>query len=142
MKKTTKNIIRDGQTRRGRIDEEPGLHEGLAFEYRPSLPEEVEQIESAAQKEKPKDGVRLIAAYMAERLVEWSESDGDPSFENVRRLPFDLFNKLYKVLVGMRATDPIEEPTKDEEDEEIAALRAQAEGKDPGREAAETSEGN
>lgn len=142
MKRTTKNIIRDGQTRRGRIDEEPGLHEGLSFQYRPSLPEEVEQIEAAAQKEKPKDGVRLIAAFCADRLVDWSEADGDPNFENVRRLPFDLFNKLYKVLVGMRATDPIEDPTKEEEDEEIAALRAQSEGKSPGREATEKSEGN
>jgi len=139
----TSNLVRDGQTRNGKVDAEDGLHDGLSFSYRPCLPEEVETIESQAAKEgNPRAAVRLIAAFVADRLGTWSEADGDPTFENVRRLPFDLFNKVYRVVVGMRASDPVDQPTKEEEDELVAALRSQVDGTPPGETMAETTEGN
>lgn len=130
----SRNVIRDGQTRQGRIDPIEGLYDELDFGYRPMLAEDVEQLEADASAAKTaRDGVQLTADATATQLETWSEATekGEPLppvFENVRRLPFSQLNKLYRIVAGMAPTDPIPNARGEEMEERFADLRRRAAG--------------
>lgn len=136
VSRMTKNVIRDGQTRKGHIDGVKRLHESLTFDYRPMLAEVVEAVESAAAKVDTKAGVQMIAAETTKHLVDWSEEDDKGGklaieFENVRRLPFPLLNKLYRVVAGMTATDEVPGSVTSDVEERLEELRKLTEGVPP-----------
>lgn len=123
----SRNIIRDGQTRRGYIAAVERIYESLEFEYRPMLAEEVELTESVIQKGKPKEAVDFVCAQLVQKLTTWSEVDENDkavpiSFDNIRRLPYGLLNKLYRVVAGLVPTDPVPNAAKEEQDELVARL--------------------
>lgn len=126
----TKNVFRDGATKPGFVKAVEGLHDALLWEQRPMLPEEVELLENAAQRRaNPQEGIRLIQAALAQKLVSWSEVDdaGNPmaiNFRNMANLPYSLLYKLYKRVAGLEPTDPLPEPTEGEDAGYVAGLMA------------------
>jgi len=132
----THNVIRDGQTRRGHIDAVPRLHESLTFTYRPMLAEVVESVEAAAANVRTAQGVQMIAMETAKHIVEWSEQDAkdgklEISYENVRRLPFPLLNRLYRIVGGLVVTDEVPGSNTSDVEERLEEIRRATEGKPP-----------
>jgi hypothetical protein len=134
----TKNLIRDGQTRRGFVAPAvDGLHEGLDFEFRPMLAEQVEQTEDEYERaDTPRDGILLLAGRIADHLVSWSEVDDSgerlaPRFEFVRLLPHPLMRRVYRVLTRQDASDEPPKSTPDETRERLEELRRRAAGVSP-----------
>jgi hypothetical protein len=107
----SKNIITDGYTRHGYIAVADGLHSGLRFQYRPMLPEEAAVfVGETFERMAPKKRYALAAAAIADKVKEWDEQDeaGKPlpvTQENVRRLPWHLFNRLLNVVCGFGSND-------------------------------------
>ena len=143
------NIIRDGYTQRGYIAAVDGLHDAVQFEYRPMLPEEVEFTEAEVNRigGDPKKAVRLVAAQVQRHLVSWDQKDADAkdadiTFDNVRRLRYPVLNKLYKIIAGLVASDPLPGGTERDERDEVTAIIAEAAGQPPGHAALEAAEKN
>ncbi len=143
------NIIRDGYTERGYIEAVEGMHESVLFTYRPMLPEDVEFVEHEANKvgADPKKAVQLIAAQVSKQLVSWDQKEADGSdaptdFETVRRLRYQVLNKLYRIIAGLVASDPKPNPSEREQREAVDAIIAEAQGKAPGHEALEAAAKN
>lgn len=141
----TCNVIEDGYTRRAHIKAEPGIHQGLTFEYRPMLAEKVEDLDAAVQRAKPEEKIRIIAMALAGgnglpgQLVSWSEVDAKGaerpvSYDAVRRFPYLLLADVKRIVIGVWAGDPLPDATDEEESEFARAVRLQAEGKAPGLE--------
>ena len=109
----SKNIIRDHHTRDGYLEPDPGRHEGMEFSFRPMLPEQVETVEAYVTANSQRDPVKTahcVAGNVAKQLTAWSEVDdaGKPEpihFENVRRLPFPVLNRLYRIIALLQAPD-------------------------------------
>lgn len=109
----SRNIIRDGQTKPGYMEAGDGRYEAMEFDFRPMLPETVETVEAFVALNSQKDPIKTahcVAGNVAKHLQTWSEveEDGSPSpitFENVRRLPFPVLNRLYRIVAGLQASD-------------------------------------
>jgi hypothetical protein len=133
----SKNVFRDGQTRRAYIAAVERLHDDLAFSYRPMLPEEVEITEAALTSKEAKKAVEIIVAQVVRHVVEWSEVDDHDkpqpvSVRNVRHLPYQVLNKLYKIIAGLMPSDPLPDGApKDDQDDYLADVLREAEGKMP-----------
>jgi hypothetical protein len=144
----SRNVIRDGQTRKFHIKPETNLHEGLTGEYRPMLPEQVMRLESEVEKVRVNDagGESLaIADALQRHVTSWSEVDEKSKavpvdFDALRRLPLTLLRALHFIVAGVRASDPI--PTEAATKDRLAELRAMADGKPPGQVALVESQGN
>lgn len=143
------NVIRDGQSRNGYVAARERLHGPLRFRYRPMLAEDVELTELESSKgEDPRKGVRLIAAQVSQRLESWSEVDErgealETSLENVRRLRYPVLLAIYKIVAGLRASDPDPTGAADDSEPDLASdIIRQAEGKAPGQERLQEQEGN
>lgn len=106
------DLIEDGYTEEGYIAAEDGIHGPLEFTFRPLLPatrdklygfinrDQYEQFHDAAAKTIIRDG----------NLVEWSlaDSKGNPAGrteQNLKRIKPKLFDKLYAIMAGTRASD-------------------------------------
>lgn len=103
-------IIRDGFTQRGYIAAEEGLHPALRFTFRPMIPEDVERVEQAREREPAAEKSRArTGAVIAKQLESWDVKFGDDnapiSEQTVRRMRLSLQTKLYNVITGFRATD-------------------------------------
>lgn len=154
----SKNLIRDGYSRPGYIAQVNQdfngrqtelLHGELVFEYRPMLPEEVEELTAAVDAAKPKESIHLIAAEIARRLTKWSETetvkedgkvDGkevekavDINFDTVRHLPYPLIYRLRNIITGTSASDLRPKATKEEQSDYVKGLQATMQGKPPGQ---------
>jgi len=107
----SRNIINDGYTTEGYIEAAEGLHDELSFRYRPMLPEDVEATDAEVNRRTDsKKTVHLFVAQVQRHLVDWSEVDDKGTavpitFENVRRLGYVPFNRLYMIISGQQATD-------------------------------------
>lgn len=137
----SRNIIptNDGYTRAGYIEAVPRLHDELVFEYRPMIPEEVEQLNAAIDRTNPIQCIHRIAAAVLKRLVSWSEVDekGAPvplSFEAVRCLPYPMLSNLRRIIEGTMPSDlrPGAPPESDEASDYAKSLDAVVSGKAPG----------
>jgi len=100
----TSNIIRDGYTRSGSIPPVPGQHDGLDFEYRPMLPEELDLITKLRDDRDVPALHQAIREAVADHLHSWSEWDEQRSCsaeitpEAVGQLPPVLFWDVYAVI--------------------------------------------
>lgn len=137
----SRNIIpiRDGYTRAGYIEAVPRLHEELVFEYRPMIPEEVEQLNDALSRAQPTQVTHRVAAAVFTHLKSWSEVDesGKPvplSFEAIRLLPYPMLSQLRRIIEGTMPSDlrPGAVPESEEANEYVASLNAVIGGKMPG----------
>ena len=113
---------RDGQSRKACVEAVKGIHEGLAFTYRPMLGEEVEHVQNLVAKQEPKTGYRLVCQELAERIVEWSE-DAEINFDNVMHLPYVLAMAAYRIVLGVRPSDPIPGDTGEQDGDEDERLK-------------------
>jgi hypothetical protein len=139
----SRNIISDGYTRSGYIMPADGLHSGLRFKYRPMLPEEAAVfVGDQFERMPPKKRYALAAAAIAGQVKEWDEQDeaAKPlpvTQENVRRLPWHLFNRLLNVVAGFGANDveAVGKAADEEEQDEYMArlLKAAGTGETPGQ---------
>lgn len=143
------NVIRDGQWRDGYVAARERLHDEIRFRYRPMLAEDVELTEVESSKgDDPRKGVRLIAAQVSQRVGAWSEVDekGETvpiTVETVRRLRYPVLLAIYKIVAGLRASDPDpNNKTEDAEGDLAGDIIRQAEGKAPGQEQLLEQEGN
>ncbi len=105
------DFIDDGYTENGHIDAEAGIHGPLDFEYRPMVPQV--QARTLAKK----DGDEFINAMSKELAGEkdalvksWSlmnsKKESVPVTEaNIKRLRPRLYDKLWQVVAGVRASD-------------------------------------
>lgn len=147
----SRNYIADGQTRDGYINAVERLHDECSFRYRPMLPAITETVENSIVKESPPIVIAIIAEVCARHLVEWSEVDdkGKPipcrDKASLERITHPVLLKLYRIIAGMRASDPrpLSAPEPAENAQDVArAILDQAGGKIPGVELMERVEGN
>lgn len=126
----SRNIIRDGHTRSGYLEADDGRYESMRFRFRPMLPEQVETVEAYVAANSQKDPVKTahcVAGNVCKQLAEWSEvePDGKPSvihFENVRKLPFPVLNRMYRIIALLQASDKDPEGTPEEAKDYVEAL--------------------
>lgn len=137
----SRNIIpiNDGYTRQGYIEAVPRLHDELVFEYRPMIPEEVEQLNAALDRTIPVQTIHRVAAAVLKHLKSWSEVDeeGKPvplSFDAIRRLPYPMLSNVRRIIEGTMPSDlrPGAVPESEEFNEYAASLDAVVAGKLPG----------
>lgn len=123
----TSSIIADGYTADGFIEAVDRLHGSLSFKYRPLLPEQVDAIDKEVLEKPPREGHKTLRAAIAGQLVSWSEKE-PITVENVRRLPYRLYNKLYRIIAGLMPSDaPPNAGEKADDDDFIRSLRESAE---------------
>lgn len=122
------NIIPDGYTEEGYIAEDVRLHGELRFSYRPMLAEDRDAIEKVARAGSAVQAHALYRKAVASRVTNWSEQDahGVPvpiNDANLKRMRPLLFDRLYNVVSGFRASDadPTRELTPEEIDHELEA---------------------
>lgn len=132
----TRNVFRDGQTIKARINPVDGLHGGLLFERRPMLAAEVEETEAQIAKATPRQAAEITAMVITTKLVSWSEVDdkGSPlpiNAKNVGGLPYQLLVRTYRIIAGLAPSDvhrdDLEMTGPDEAAAYIAKLRESAE---------------
>lgn len=103
-------IVADGYTQPGFIEGVEGLHRGVLFEFRPMLPEEVDEIEFKCSQLTPAAARVASAERLAMQVVSWdiANKEGQKILINgasVRRLRPALFVKMWGVVRGILATD-------------------------------------
>jgi hypothetical protein len=127
------NIIRDGYTKRAKINGRPGIFGDLTFVFRPMLDEEVETVLQRSGQKKAAgrftEATGIKAAAIVRQLKEWDETDedGNPvpiTIENVRHLPPALLGLLLDVICGYIAGDLPADATPTETDEYARSLEA------------------
>lgn len=128
----TRNLIRDGQTRKAVIAAVDNLNQGLAFEYRPMLPLDFQILSDAIDKQSAKrrsdEITRLVAAAIVKHLVNWSEVDDKDnpmpiSLQTVLMMPYPLIKAIYDIITGYKPSDALQdESDEDEEDERVHRL--------------------
>ena len=144
----TANYIDDGYTRKAYLKPEPGIHEGMLFEYRPMLPEPAEDLEIASTKVQGAQFIRMMAVALSKQLVSWSETDSKTGLvrpieiESLVRIPRELLSLMRQVVQGRWAGDPVPDATTSENSEYYNALLAHSLGKNPGQEQLESDRKN
>lgn len=131
-------LIHDGYTRDGFIDAVENDPDSLRFQYRPMLPEDVDALLSESRVMPARQATKLLAAAVAERLVSWDAIAPDDTtatidVEHVRSLPWRIFQRLYNVVAGLQASDPLPKAAKPQTDEMVQRLlHAAGDGKPAG----------
>jgi len=134
-----KNTIQDGYTRRGYMNGDDGLFEPIEFEYRPLLAEEVARGDAVIEKANAEQEMLFVAGIVQEKLVSWSEEgcDGLPlpiTLDNVRRLPFVVLIRIHKIMCGVMRSDPLKDPSEQEQLDIEREIRGVLRGNAPGAE--------
>lgn len=139
----SRNMIRKGVTRRGRIAPIRGQHDGLDFTYLPLPPEEVAELDQTVRKIGERnvgEATRVLAGLLARRLQDWSEVEGEPDRESkveisavtVAAMPMAILDRLRWIISGV---EPIDLPA-DVDDHEFQLAKAEkiafACGRNPG----------
>lgn len=123
----TRNLIRDGQTRKAVIAAVDNLNQGLAFQYRPMLPLDYQILSDAVDKQAAKrrsdEITRLVAAAIVKHLAEWSEVDekDEPvpiNLQTVLMLPYPLIKAIYDIITGYKPSDALTDESDEEEENE------------------------
>lgn len=106
--------LSDGYTFVGYIEPEDRLHDGLMFEYRRMLFEDVVEMDSASQRledrGEPKQAERLKAATISKHIKRWSEVDEngkmrEVSADNLRHIGLIPFRRLTRIVAGSDPSD-------------------------------------
>lgn len=118
---------RDGYTRRVFLKGEPGLYGDVEIEMRPMLVEERDQLQSVVQSKPPAVFNAAIRAELAKRIVSWNATDDrgqavEVNAANVGRVPPKLYDRLYWVMTGRDAGDPLPGATDGESDDYLKNL--------------------
>ncbi len=107
----TSNLLSEGFVKVGNIAPVTLLHEGLLFEYRPMLGEEVLAVDDAQdrlrEQGEPEKSLHLVCAAIAKHIAKWSET-GPVSVDTVRRLPLPLIRRVHRIIAQTEPSDPQE----------------------------------
>lgn len=120
-------VVDDGYTVPGYLEAVPGLHPALRFEYRPIQVMQRDAVDKSIASKGSAHAHQVVRSCVASRLTHWNAVDlkGEPlpiEPANVGTLPPLLYDKLFNVLLGYRASDPDPTATKAEQNEEDEAL--------------------
>lgn len=125
-----RNYIPDGYTENGYIAERTGIHEACTFKYRRMLHAARARVHNAGRVG-PDAGNKATYLALETHLEEWDVVKIDPTDESkvevlpikavhIARLAGDLIEKLFAVVAGYSASDPLPDQsvtaTKDELD--------------------------
>lgn len=100
-------FIEDGWTIKGKINEEPGVHQELNLSYRPMTWIERRRLAREQEAEKDEDKKDQIRAkQVVARIIQWDQ--GPVSVEKVNQLSPIAFAKLEAVLFGISNADQVE----------------------------------
>lgn len=142
-------IIPDGYTRPGRIAAVNELHGELNFTFRPMVPNERDDIYAVIRRfaDDPRKYNEVISKAIADKVQEWDARDTNGKTypitpRNAANLQPELFDKLYNVLMGTRASDPVEDQTEEEHGGYVASLMGTRTNKPPGDVQTEADAGN
>lgn len=117
---------RDGQTRMAAIEPVERLHDGIEFRYRPMLGEDAEAAQAKITgQESSKTGYMLICDMVAGQVIEWSESV-EIKKDTVRYLPYKIVLGMYRIVLGLQASDPLSD--EDADSERVGELGTTPEG--------------
>src|SRR5262249_51954232 len=102
--------VQDGYTRRGFIAEAPGVHAAVRFTFRPARMQERSTLSEATMGTSSEARDRIVASFVAERIVTWDLADDDGReiavrTESMSHLPPELFDALQAVVLGWTAGD-------------------------------------
>lgn len=105
------NFIEDGYTEAGYIAEEPGIHNDLTFSFRPIMVAKRDALNALYLTDRHEEAISKVSEEMSRSIQSWSlvDTKGQPvvrSAANMRRIKPRLFDKLWQVLCGMKASDP------------------------------------
>lgn len=135
-----RNIIIDGYTKRAHVKPLEGIHQGLTFEYRPMLPEEVEDLDAldGKHRDNPKEHQLAIAKMIAAKMSKWDEEGANGETvtitgEAMRRMPPALAVQIRQIVMGFRASDPNPNGTPAENAAIAKAREQEAQGLPPGQ---------
>ena len=136
------NLITDGYTEAGYIAAKEGLHGALRFQFRPMLPEQVDEIGAILDQENVARSHAAIRGVLVRQLVSWSEK-ADISAEALGQLRYALWNRIYLIVSGRQASDPDPEAPLEQQDEWLEdVIEAGKTGRTPGQARAERNAGN
>lgn len=101
-----------GRSVPGFIAADPGLHGGVAFDYRPFTPIDLAMLRDKTSKIPGEvDSLKIVAKAVAERITSWDLADEHgpvpATTENLLRLAPTLHAKLILLVQGFRASDPM-----------------------------------
>ena len=112
------------------------------------FPHEVESVERTIGNESDAEAsVNIMSVALADHLVVWSElveagGKRPINWEAISRLHYAVLNRLYRIVAGLDASDPIPQATKDQSNGYADSLRAKMRGKAPGAEESEADSKN
>jgi len=132
----SKNIIRDGYTRKGRIDGRHTGHDSIDFEYRPLMATETANLDSKLTGRDGARDVRLIAGVLSGKVTSWSEckDDGTPepvTADSLAKMPFPLLNAMHRIVAGIIPSDPVGDDMDEVGEDEEALIKSLLEGTNP-----------
>ncbi len=130
-------FIPDGYELDGFIRAVKGQHGAVNFKYRPLIVDERDEIRELIQTAKSKDYNPVIRGILAERIKDWdvkaaNAGANDPaapiSIATIRGLHPMVFDKLYFIICGDRASDVPENASPKQEASFVDRFRANANG--------------
>lgn len=141
----TRNLIRDGLTRKGYFQPAENYHDGMSFTYRPMLAEDALRCDREIERLSNEDAgaaAHAMADALQSRVVTWSEVDENDkpvavSFDSLRRQPIIVLRTIYYIVAGWRESDPMPAATEEQVKSRLDELRAKAAGESPGQSATE-----
>jgi hypothetical protein len=137
----------DGYTRRGYIKAEENHYGSLAFTYRPALVEERDRITESLKQNPSNKSNEHIRGLLKKQLHDWDlvndkDQPVEVNAENIRRLHPIVYDKLYLIVTGQIATDPLPQPDEEQQHDFLLEMEALATGRAPGDVKAESDLGN
>ena len=110
----------DGYTRKGYIKGVDNHYGSVAFEYRPMLPEERDDILHAVRTSPPGRWGLAMRQALASKVTSWDVTNPmtgkavPVELDAVKRLPPDVFDRLFNIVSGSTASDPAPDATEEE----------------------------
>jgi hypothetical protein len=106
------NYLPEDHSERGYIAAAERLHGSLSFVFQPLLAEQRDAVDEARRFRSAREGSDMVATAITKALREWDLRDehGCPvavGLGSVRRLRPALLDKLYAVIAGWSASDPV-----------------------------------
>lgn len=120
MQGNMSDFIDDGFSEDGYIAAAEGFHGPLKFKYRPAMAQLVDKATAMSGRDewdKFWDVVPKALARDPKLLIEWDELDskGQPvqiTETNIKRIREVKIHKLWNIVAGLRASDPLPDGTK------------------------------
>lgn len=99
-------FIDDGYTQTGHILPIEGLHGAVTFQFRPMLYEQRQRVSELLKAAATGEATQVLAAAICQQVLSWNlPRKLKPA--NVRRLRPKLLDRIYLIVAGHEASDPL-----------------------------------